>query len=79
MTVAKIDNVKAPAPLFTTPRPAPAPKAEAKTETKVSKPADLVADEAEEPVVRKEEKKPSAVPAKKNSLAAMVDDWDDEA
>ena len=73
MTVAKIDNVKAPAPLFTTPRPAP------KAESKVSKPADLVADEAEEPVVRKEEKKPSAVPAKKGSLAAMVDDWDDES
>jgi hypothetical protein len=77
MTVAKIDNVKAPAPLFNTPRPAP--KAEAKAESKVSKPADLVADETEEPVVRKEEKKPSAVPAKKSSLAAMVDDWDDEA
>jgi hypothetical protein len=77
MTVAKIDNVKAPAPIFNTPRPAP--KAEAKAESKVSKPADLVADETEEPVVRKEEKKPSAVPAKKGSLAAMVDDWDDEA
>jgi hypothetical protein len=71
MTVAKMDNVKAPAPLMATPRPAP--KAEPK------KTEALVADEAEEPVVRKEEKKPSAVPAKKSSLAAMVDDWDDEA
>ena len=34
-------------------------------------------DEGEEPTVRKEEKKPSAVPAKKSSLAAMVDDWDE--
>jgi hypothetical protein len=71
MTVAKMDNVKAPDPLMATPRPAP--KAEPK------KTEALVADEAEEPVVRKEEKKPSAVPAKKSSLAAMVDDWDDEA
>jgi hypothetical protein len=53
--------------------PRPAPKAEPK------KTEALVADEAEEPVVRKEEKKPSAVPTKKSSLAAMVDDWDDEA
>ena len=34
-------------------------------------------DDSEEPTVRKEEKKPSAVPAKKSSLAAMVDDWDE--
>jgi hypothetical protein len=69
MTVAKMDGVVAP--------PAPAlPPREVKAKTK---PEDLVADSEEEPVVRKEEKKPSAVPAKKSSLAAMVDDWDDEA
>ena len=50
--------------------PAPAPKA------KKAKPA--VEEESEEPTVRKEEKKPSAVPAKKSNLAAMVDDWDEE-
>jgi len=49
--------------------PAPAPKA------KKTKPA--VEEESEEPTVRKEEKKPSAVPAKKSNLAAMVDDWDE--
>lgn len=48
--------------------PAPAPKA------KKAKPA---AEDDDEPVVRKEEKKPNAVPAKKSNLAAMVDDWDD--
>jgi hypothetical protein len=36
-----------------------------------------VEEESEEPTVRKEEKKPSAVPAKKSNLAAMVDDWDE--
>jgi len=50
--------------------PAPAPKA------KKAKP--VVEEESEEPIVRKEEKKPSAVPAKKSNLAAMVDDWDEE-
>ena len=51
--------------------PAPASKAKkAKTEP-------VAEDEGEEPTVRKEEKKPSAVPAKKSSLAAMVDDWDE--
>jgi hypothetical protein len=50
--------------------PAPPPKkAKAKAEP---------VEEVEEPVVRKEEKKPSAVPAAKASLASMVDDWDDE-
>lgn len=52
--------------------PAPAPKA------KKAKPAPVAEDEGEEPTVRKEEKKPSAVPAKKSNLAAMVDDWDEE-
>ena len=84
MTVAKMDNVTAVAPLEgkrpARPKPveveeeeepAPPPKAKA-----AAKPA--VVEEPDEPVVRKEEKKASAVPAKKASLAAMVDDWDDE-
>jgi len=50
--------------------PASKPKAKAKAEP-------VVEEESEEPTVRKEEKKPSAVPAKKSSLAAMVDDWDE--
>jgi len=49
--------------------PAPAPKAKKKP--------DPVEESDEEPVVRKEEKKPNAVPAKKSNLAAMVDDWDE--
>jgi hypothetical protein len=89
MTVAKQDavGVAAPAPLDGK-RPAKAaPEAETeeeapppppKTRTK-AKPAPVeAAEEPEEPVVRKEEKKPNAVPAAKNNLAAMVDDWDDE-
>ena len=56
--------------LFRSEEEAPAPKPKAKK-------AKVEEVEAEEPVVRKEEKKPSAVPDKKN-LAAMVDDWDDE-
>ena len=50
---------------------APASKA------KKAKAEPVAEDEGEEPTVRKEEKKPSAVPAKKSSLAAMVDDWDE--
>jgi hypothetical protein len=53
--------------------PAPAPKAKAK-----AKPAPVAEDEDEaEPEVRKAEKKPSAVGAKK-SLADVVGGWDDE-
>ena len=54
--------------------PAPAPKAK---KAKAA-PAPVVEDDEEsEPTVKKEEKKPSAVPAKKN-LADVVADWDDE-
>ena len=56
--------------------PPPPPKAKTKAKAKPEPVAEEA--EAEEPVVRKEEKKPSAVPAAKNNLAAMVDDWDDE-
>ena len=51
--------------------PAPAPKASKKPKT------EPVADADEEPTVKKEEKKPSAVPGKKD-LASVVADWDDE-
>jgi hypothetical protein len=54
--------------------PPPPPKAKAKAKPK----AEPAAEEAEEPVVRKEEKKATAVPAAKANLASMVDDWDDE-
>jgi hypothetical protein len=56
--------------------PPPPPKARAKAKAKPEPVAEEAA--AEEPVVRKEEKKPNAVPAAKSNLAAMVDDWDDE-
>lgn len=83
LTVAKTDNVSAPieesiggkrptkaAPAEEAEAPPPAPKAK--------KAAAAAADEGDEPVVRKEEKKPSAVPKAKASLAEMVDDWDGE-
>lgn len=94
MTVAKMDNVSQPAPMdIPGERPkaaakaAPAPQAEEEDEApapapkaKAKKAAEPVAeaDEGDEPVVRKEEKKATAVPAKKSSLAAAVADWDDE-
>ena len=51
--------------------PAPAPKAAKKAK------AEPVEDDGDEPTVKKEAKKPSAVPAKK-SLADVVGAWDDE-
>lgn len=86
MTVAKMDGV----PKIAAPLEGTAPRAKAKVEAPVEddeapapppKKAKAKAEpveEVEEPVVRKEEKKPSAVPAAKASLASMVDDWDDE-
>lgn len=70
------NETAAPAPLALGARPDR--KVEAKSEAKSAKLEALVADEeqAEEPVVRKEDKKASAVPAKKSSLMAMVDDWE---
>ena len=82
MTVAKMDNVSTPAPLkLEGKRPAPAPVEEEeapapKAKTK-AKPAPLPAEDEEEPVVRKEEKKPNAVPKAKADLSSMVDDWDE--
>ena len=84
MTVAKMDGVVSKPAELGGKRPtkaAPAPEPEEEEEAPAPKPKAKKAKaeevEAEEPVVRKEEKKPSAVPDKKN-LAAMVDDWDDE-
>jgi len=84
MTVAKMDNVAAPlsvpgskpkaAPKAAEEDEAPPPVPKAKAKAKVTEPV----EEDEEPVVRKEEKKPNAVPKAKSSLAAMVDDWDEE-
>ncbi len=51
--------------------PAPKPKA-------AKKKAAVAEDDESEPEIRKEEAKPSAVPAKKSKLADIVDDWDDE-
>lgn len=71
MTVAKMDKVPEVS------EPAPIAGTKPKAAAKKAAPAP-VEEEADEPVVRKEEKKPSAVPAKKSSLVDMVDDWDAE-
>ena len=87
MTVAQADGVKA-APMAipgaapkaaTKPaveeddaEEAPAPKAAKAPKTKP------VADADDEPEVRKESAKATAVPAKKSKLADIVSDWDDE-
>ena len=87
-TASQVDGVKPKAPLViagTRPMgeltkeedtPAYAPIA-AKAEAKAPKTAPI-ADADEEPEVRKEAAKPSAVPAKKSRLADIVSDWDDE-
>ena len=69
MTVAKMDKVAAVA------EPIQGTKPKAAAKKAAPEPA---AEEADEPVVRKEEKKPSAVPTQKANLADMVDDWDAE-
>ena len=63
-TVAQLADDEADEP------PAPAPKAKAKAKA-------VEVEAEEEPTVRKEDKKPSAVPSKK-SLADVVGAWDDE-
>ena len=88
MNVAAQDSVAPASPLGGTPpkaaKAAPAPVAEEDDEApapapKASKTPKTapVADADEEPTVKKEEKKPSAVPGKKD-LASVVADWDDE-
>jgi hypothetical protein len=86
MTVAKMDVPQVAAPLEgTKPRAKPqveaeeeAPPPPPKAKKAKAEPAPEPVEEADEPVVRKEEKKASAVPAAKSNLASMVDDWDDE-
>jgi hypothetical protein len=81
MTVAKMDNVAAPLAIpGQRPKTAPAPEPEEEApapKAKKAKPAPLPAEDDEEPVVRKEDKKPNAVPKAKSALADMVDDWDE--
>ena len=92
MTVAQADGVKA-APMNipgaapkAAAKPAPAPAVEDDEDeapapkAKAAKPAKAapVADADDEPEVRKEAPKASAVPAKKSKLADIVSDWDDE-
>ncbi|NCX55881.1 MAG: hypothetical protein EBW87_01590 [Burkholderiaceae bacterium] len=85
MTVAQADGVKAApalaipgkspvakAPVVEDEEEAPAPKAAKAPKTKPA------ADEDDEPEVRKEAPKATAVPAKKSKLADIVSDWDDE-
>ena len=85
MTVAQADGVKA-APLAI---PGAAPKAATKVEEEDDEPAPApkatkkaktapVADADDEPEVRKESAKSTAVPEKKSKLADIVSDWDDE-
>jgi hypothetical protein len=56
---------------------APAKKVASKPVAKKPK-VEAVAEADDEPEVRKEAAKPSAVPAKKGKLADIVSDWDDE-
>jgi hypothetical protein len=89
-TPAAVDGVTAPAPLaIEGKRPTAKPmgemldedEAEAMAEVKAAKPKKAKAVEAEaeeEPEVRKAPAKVEAAPAKKNKLADIVADWDDE-
>jgi hypothetical protein len=86
MTVAQADGVKPKAELSIPGKPTKAaPKVEAEEEEEAPAPKTAkapktkpVADEDDEPEVRKSAEKPNAVPAKKSKLADIVADWDDE-
>jgi hypothetical protein len=86
MTVAQADGVKPKAELSIPGKPTKAaPKVEAEEEEEAPAPKAAkapktkpVADEDDEPEVRKSAEKPNAVPAKKSKLADIVADWDDE-
>jgi hypothetical protein len=80
MTVAQSDGVKANAPKLTITGARPMGELLAEEEAPVAKKAKAapVADADDEPEIRKEAAKPSAVPAKKGKLADIVSDWDDE-
>ena len=83
MTVAQSDGVKANAPKMVLAGKPPV-EADAEEDEAPAKPAAKkakaapVADAEDEPEVRKEAAKASAVPAKKGKLADLVSDWDDE-
>jgi hypothetical protein len=70
-TASQVDGVKPRAPLAL----AGTPPVEVVAKAPKTAP---IADADEEPEVRKEAAKPSAVPAKKSRLADIVSDWDDE-
>lgn len=78
MTVAKQDGVVSKPLAIEGTRPTPVEEEAPAPKAKKAKAVVEVEDDDEEPTVRKETKKPSAVPAAKSSLADMVDDWDDE-
>lgn len=77
MTVAQADGVKQSAPL-TLPGKAPVIEAEEAPKPKAAKKSKVEVDEDDEPEVRKDATKPTAVPEKKSKLADIVSDWDDE-
>jgi len=81
MTVAQSDGVKNNAPKMDIPgKPVASPAAQDEAEEVPAKPAakKAKAESVDEPEVRKEPAKGSAVPAKKGKLADLVSDWDDE-
>jgi len=80
MTVAQADGVKSkPLALAGTPLVVEADIEEVPVPKAAKKPrVEPIAEADEEPEVRKETAKPSAVPAKKSKLADIVSDWDDE-
>jgi len=78
MTVAKQDGVVSKPLAIEGTRPTPVDEEAPAPKAKKAKAEVVEVEEDEEPVVRKETKKPNAVPAAKGSLADMVDDWDDE-
>jgi hypothetical protein len=78
MTVAQSDGVKANTPKLV--MAGKSPVVEVEEEAPVTKKVKITpaADADDEPEVRKDAAKPSAVPAKKGKLADIVSDWDDE-
>ena len=84
MTVAQSDGVKPNAPKMVLVGKPPVVETEDDADEVPAKPAAKkakaapVADAEDEPEVRKEAAKGSAVPAKKGKLADLVSDWDDE-
>jgi hypothetical protein len=84
MTVAQGDGVKANTPKLVMAGARPMGELTKEEDAPAYEPiakkakAAPVADADDEPEIRKEAVKPSAVPAKKGKLADIVSDWDDE-